>query len=52
MGQEIGNRLDLEIIRLQIGDRAALGIGQMEEKQPQAIAVGTHRVGAGTTGTL
>jgi hypothetical protein len=34
MGQEIGNRLDLQIIRLQIGHRAALGVGQVEEKQP------------------
>ena len=34
MVQEIGNRLDLEVIRLQIGHRAALGVGQVQEKQP------------------
>ena len=34
LGQEIGNRLNPQIIQLQIGHGAALGIGQVEEEQP------------------
>ena len=52
VGQKCGNRLDLERSGLQIRNRAAPRLCQIDQQQAQRIAVGMHRPRAGPTGTL